>query len=103
LVRLAVSSIPNHPDTLTAMHNLAYAHRGAGQLDKAVSLYEQVLAKRKAKLGPDHSSSPPGRHPGRPSPSGPGVPLSSGFGRGVHGFLDQQRGPVRLGVHCAPG
>jgi hypothetical protein len=40
--------------------------------------------------------------------SGVGTGLGSlsgtaGFGRGVHRFLDQQRGPVRLGVHCAPG
>ena len=36
------------------MHNLAAAYQAAGQLDKALPLFEQTLAKRKEKLGLDH-------------------------------------------------
>jgi tetratricopeptide (TPR) repeat protein len=36
------------------MNNLARAYHDAGQLDKALPLLEQALAKRRAKLGPDH-------------------------------------------------
>jgi tetratricopeptide (TPR) repeat protein len=45
---------PDHPDTLTSMNNLALGYRDAGQLDKALPLYEETLKLRKAKLGPDH-------------------------------------------------
>jgi tetratricopeptide (TPR) repeat protein len=45
---------PDHPDTLNSMNNLAAAYWAAGQLDKAVPLYEQTLEKQKATLGPDH-------------------------------------------------
>jgi tetratricopeptide (TPR) repeat protein len=36
------------------MNNLALAYQAAGQLDKALPLLEQTLAKQKEKLGPDH-------------------------------------------------
>jgi hypothetical protein len=36
------------------MERLAAAYRGAGQLDKAMPLYEQALAKRREKVGPEH-------------------------------------------------
>jgi tetratricopeptide (TPR) repeat protein len=36
------------------MNNLASAYRADGQLAKALPLYEETLAKKKAKLGPDH-------------------------------------------------
>jgi tRNA A-37 threonylcarbamoyl transferase component Bud32 len=45
---------PDHPDTLECMNNLATAHQAAGQLDKALPLLEQTLAKFKEQLGPDH-------------------------------------------------
>jgi serine/threonine protein kinase/lipopolysaccharide biosynthesis regulator YciM len=44
----------DHPDTLTAMHNLAVAYERAGQLNRALPLYEQALKVRRAKLGDDH-------------------------------------------------
>jgi tetratricopeptide (TPR) repeat protein len=45
---------PDHPDTLTSMHNLAVGYRAAGQVDKALPLFEETLKLRKAKLEPDH-------------------------------------------------
>jgi tetratricopeptide (TPR) repeat protein len=33
---------PNHPHTLTSMNNLAEGYRAAGQLDKALPLYEEA-------------------------------------------------------------
>jgi tetratricopeptide (TPR) repeat protein len=36
------------------MANLAVAYRAGGQLARALPLYEETLAKTKAKLGPDH-------------------------------------------------
>ena len=36
------------------MNNLAVAYQAAGKLDRALPLYEETLALRKAKLGPDH-------------------------------------------------
>jgi tetratricopeptide (TPR) repeat protein len=36
------------------MNNLALGYRDAGQLDKALPLYEETLKLMKAKLGPDH-------------------------------------------------
>jgi tetratricopeptide (TPR) repeat protein len=44
----------DHPDTLTAMNNLALAYKTAGRLDKALPLYEEALRRRQAALGPDH-------------------------------------------------
>src|ERR1019366_919717 len=45
---------PDHPDTLTARANLAYAHRTAGRLKQAMPIYERVLADRERVQGPDH-------------------------------------------------
>src|SRR5262249_20928000 len=43
------------PGTLTSMNNLASSYYFAGQLDRALPLYEETLKLRKAKLGADHS------------------------------------------------
>jgi len=40
----------DHPKHSTAMSNLASAYQAAGQLDKALPLYQQTLAKRMAAL-----------------------------------------------------
>ena len=45
---------PNHPHTLTARNNLALAHMEAGNVSKAVGMYEAVLADHTRALGPDH-------------------------------------------------
>jgi hypothetical protein len=44
----------DHYDTLVSMNTLAMVYRDAGQLAKALPLWEQCLTIRKAKLGPDH-------------------------------------------------
>jgi serine/threonine protein kinase/tetratricopeptide (TPR) repeat protein len=46
---------PDHLDTLTSLHGLAWAYLRVGQTDKAVPLFERTLAKRQASLGPDHA------------------------------------------------
>jgi tetratricopeptide (TPR) repeat protein len=45
---------PDHPDTLTSMHNLAKSYYALGRHADALKLYEETLALKKAKLGPDH-------------------------------------------------
>jgi tetratricopeptide (TPR) repeat protein len=45
---------PDDPDTLTSMHNLAWACRDAEKLDSALPLFEETLKLRKARLGADH-------------------------------------------------
>ncbi|MDR1386730.1 MAG: tetratricopeptide repeat protein [Propionibacteriaceae bacterium] len=45
---------PDHPDTLTARNNLAYAHESAGRLDLAIPMHERNLADSLRVLGPDH-------------------------------------------------
>jgi tetratricopeptide (TPR) repeat protein len=45
---------PDHPVRLRMESNLASAYSAMGKLDKGLPLYEQILAKRKAKLGADH-------------------------------------------------
>ncbi|HJT30944.1 MAG TPA: tetratricopeptide repeat protein [Pirellulales bacterium] len=61
---------PDHPDTLESMDDLATAHMAGSQLamaggrvadansqlTEAARLYEEVLQKKKARLGPDHPS-----------------------------------------------
>jgi hypothetical protein len=41
-------------DTLTSRNNLAYAHESAGDLGRAIPLYEQTLTDRVRALGPHH-------------------------------------------------
>jgi tetratricopeptide (TPR) repeat protein len=45
---------PDHPNTLTAMFNLALVHQSARRLREALPLLEEVSRLMKAKLGPDH-------------------------------------------------
>jgi len=45
---------PDHPHTLGARANLAYAYRHVGWLAKAIPLYERTLADWARLLGPDH-------------------------------------------------
>ena len=44
----------DHPDTLSAVANLAYAYRAAGRTAEAIPLYERALADRERLLGADH-------------------------------------------------
>jgi len=44
----------DHPDTLTACANLAYAYQAAGRLDEAIPLYERTLTDRERVLGGTH-------------------------------------------------
>jgi Tetratricopeptide repeat len=44
----------NHPDTLSACANLAYAYRAAGRTAEAIPLYERTLADFERVLGADH-------------------------------------------------
>ncbi len=44
----------DHPDTLTARHNLAYAYRAVGRVGEAVGLFEENLAGSVRVLGRDH-------------------------------------------------
>ncbi|MBN1855191.1 MAG: serine/threonine protein kinase [Pirellulales bacterium] len=44
----------DHPDSLTAMNNLANAYHDVGTLDRAVFIHEETLKRRKEKIGPDH-------------------------------------------------
>ena len=45
---------PDHPDTLATRSNLAIAYRKSGNLEKAIDIFEDVLANRTRLLGPDH-------------------------------------------------
>jgi tetratricopeptide (TPR) repeat protein len=54
LSKYKVKPGPDHPDTFACMDHLASAYQDAGQLDKALPLFEQALEKTRAKLGPDH-------------------------------------------------
>ena len=44
----------DHPQTLVSRNNLAYAYRVAGDLGRAIPLYEQTLADSVRVLGADH-------------------------------------------------
>ncbi len=44
----------DHPDTLAAWVNLAYAYRAAGRTGEAIALYERTLADSERVLGADH-------------------------------------------------
>ena len=45
---------PDHPRTLTARNNLAYAYQQAGHLSTAINMYEDLLPDMTRLLGPDH-------------------------------------------------
>ena len=45
----------DHPDTIAARANLAFAYRSAGQLREAIREYERTLADRERLEGPDHA------------------------------------------------
>ena len=47
---------PDRPDTLASRNSLAGAYRDAGRLDKAITLYEQILEDSIRVLGTDHPS-----------------------------------------------
>lgn len=44
----------DHPSTLAARHNLAYAYRAAGDLGRAIPLSEATLEDSRRVLGEDH-------------------------------------------------
>jgi hypothetical protein len=44
---------PDHPDTLASRNDLAYAYESAGDLGRAIPLYEAVLVDRERVLGGD--------------------------------------------------
>ncbi|MEE1735004.1 tetratricopeptide repeat protein, partial [Streptomyces sp. BE147] len=44
----------DHPDTLTAHNNLACAYESAGDLDRAIPLFEQTLSDTVQVLGKAH-------------------------------------------------
>ncbi|MFT3875135.1 MAG: tetratricopeptide repeat protein [Propioniciclava sp.] len=46
----------DHPSTLTSRNNLAYAYQAAGDLSRAIPLYQQTLNERERVLGNDHPS-----------------------------------------------
>ena len=45
---------PDHPDTLSSRNNLAGAYRSAGDLAKAIPLYQDTLAASERVLGEEH-------------------------------------------------
>ncbi|MEU3622492.1 tetratricopeptide repeat protein, partial [Amycolatopsis coloradensis] len=45
---------PDHPNTLTSRNNLAGAYQAAGDVGRAIPLYEAALADSERVLGPDH-------------------------------------------------
>src|SRR5437764_1360471 len=45
---------PDHPDTLVIRNNLAYAYQRAGDLGRAIPLYQDTLTDFQRVLGPDH-------------------------------------------------
>jgi tetratricopeptide (TPR) repeat protein len=47
---------PSHPDTLSALNNLAVAYHAAGRVADAIPLVRQILAARERLLGADHPS-----------------------------------------------
>jgi serine/threonine protein kinase/tetratricopeptide (TPR) repeat protein len=44
----------DHPDTLISMHRLGDCYRDSNRLQEAFTLFEEVVERRKAILGPDH-------------------------------------------------
>ncbi|MFD8302991.1 tetratricopeptide repeat protein, partial [Streptomyces sp. NPDC059690] len=52
----------DHPDTLSARHNLAASYSDAGRIQDALELRERVLADRERILGEDHPATLSARH-----------------------------------------
>ncbi|MGJ5759908.1 tetratricopeptide repeat protein [Streptomyces galbus] len=52
----------DHPDTLTARHNLAASYGAAGRIQDALDLRERVLTDYERVLGPDHPDTLTARH-----------------------------------------
>ena len=46
---------PDHPNTWITRYQLGVARRQAGKLDEALALFEDVLARRRAKFGEEHA------------------------------------------------
>ena len=53
---------PDHPDTLTARNNLAWAYETADDLEEAIRRYQQTTVDRMRVLGPDHLDTLTSRH-----------------------------------------
>ncbi|WP_449348777.1 tetratricopeptide repeat protein [Streptomyces shaanxiensis] len=53
---------PDHPDTLSALSNLAVSYSDAGRVQDALELRERVLADRERVLGDDHPDTLSARH-----------------------------------------
>ena len=45
---------PDHPDTISSMHNLGLSYAALGRHPEALALREETLKLAKAKFGPDH-------------------------------------------------
>ena len=70
----------DHPDTMAARSDLAFAYRSAGQLREAVPAYERALADRERVLGPSHPET-----------------LTS-YGNLAHAYLDAGRVDAGIGL-----
>lgn len=53
---------PDHPGTLAARNNLAWAHETIGDSEEATRRFEQIVADRARVLGPDHPDTLTSRH-----------------------------------------
>ena len=53
---------PDHPDTLTTRHNVAYWTGVRGNIAEALRLFKELLADRERILGPDHPDTLTTRH-----------------------------------------
>jgi hypothetical protein len=49
---------PDHPDILDSRNNLAYAYKSAGDVGRAIPIYQQTVADAERVLGPDHPQHP---------------------------------------------
>ncbi|MGC5172079.1 tetratricopeptide repeat protein [Microbacterium sp. DT81.1] len=45
---------PDHPQTIECRNNLAWAYESAGDLTRAIPLYERAVADFERVMGPDH-------------------------------------------------
>ncbi len=76
---------PDYPNTLGSRNNLAGAYQSAGQLERAIPLFEATLHDSERMLGPDHPRSPP-------RPSRPQVAAHDRSGDGQSSIGEPQRG-----------